>query len=74
MYSVFLENVSEKFGSNGLNVKVYVGAFNQEKAIIGALFVIVQLRRLIVCSSSHKSVCSLRGLWSSAHSRAQLRS
>ena len=28
-----------------------VGAFNQEKALVGAFSVIVQLRRLIVCSS-----------------------
>ena len=33
MYSVFLENVSEKFVLNGLNVKAVVAAFNQEKAL-----------------------------------------
>ena len=31
-----------------LNVKALVGAFNQEKALVGAFSVIVQLRRLIV--------------------------
>ena len=29
-----------------------VGAFNQEKALVGAFSMIVQLRRLIVCSTS----------------------
>ena len=37
-------------------MKVLVGAFNQEKALIGAFSVIVQLRRLIVYSTSYKSV------------------
>ena len=32
-----------------LNVKAVVAAFNQEKALVGALSVIVQLHRLIVC-------------------------
>ena len=31
-----------------LNVKAVVGAFNQEKALVGAFSVIVQLHRLIV--------------------------
>ena len=35
-----------------LNVKALVGAFNQEKALVGAFSVIVQLRRLIVYSTS----------------------
>ena len=35
-----------------LNVKVLEGEFNQEKALVGAISVIVQLRRLIVYSSS----------------------
>ena len=35
-----------------LNVKGLVGAFNQEKALVGAFSVIVQLYRLIVYSSS----------------------
>ena len=39
-----------------LNVKALVGAFNQEKALIGAFSVIVELRRLIVYSTSHSSV------------------
>ena len=30
-----------------LNVKVLVGAYNQEKALVGAFSVIVQLHRLI---------------------------
>ena len=34
-----------------LNVKLLVGAFNQEKALVGAFSVIVQLRQLIVCST-----------------------
>ena len=34
-----------------LNAKVPVSAFNQEKALIEAFSVIVQLHRLIVCSS-----------------------
>ena len=33
-------------------MKALVGAFNQEKALVGAFSVIVKLRRLIVCSSS----------------------
>ena len=33
-------------------MKVLVGAFNQEKALLGAFSVIVQLHRLIVCSTS----------------------
>ena len=34
-----------------LNVKAVVATFNQEKALVGAFFVIVQLRRLIVNST-----------------------
>ena len=34
-----------------LNVKAVVAAFNQEKALVGAFSVIVQLRRLIVYST-----------------------
>ena len=37
-------------------MKALVGTFNQEKALVGAFFVIVQLRRLIVCSSSGYAV------------------
>ena len=33
-------------------MKAVVAAFNQEKAIVGAFSVIVQLHRLIVCSTS----------------------
>ena len=33
-------------------MKALVGAFNQEKALVGAFFVIVQLHRLIVYSTS----------------------
>ena len=36
----------------------YVGTFNQEKALVGAFSVIVQLRRLIVNSSSLDSLVS----------------
>ena len=32
-------------------MKALVGAFNQEKALVGAFSVIVQLHRLIVCST-----------------------
>ena len=35
-----------------LNLKAVVAAFNQEKALVEAFSVIVQLRQLIVCSSS----------------------
>ena len=34
-------------GRRGLNVKAVVAAFNQEKALVGAFSVIVQLHRLI---------------------------
>ena len=34
------------------NEKALVGAFNQEKVLVGAFSVIVQLRRLIVCSTT----------------------
>ena len=40
-----------------LNVKAVAAAFNQEKPLLGALFVIVQLRRLIVCSSTPRNIC-----------------
>ena len=36
-----------------LNVKAVVGAFNQEKALVGAFYMIVQLHRLIVYSTTH---------------------
>ena len=42
-----------------LYVKVLVGAFNQEKALVGAFSVIVQLRRLIVCSTTENALCRL---------------
>ena len=35
-----------------LNVNAVVAAFNQEKALVGAFSVVVQLRRLIVYSTS----------------------
>ena len=38
-----------------LNVKVLVGAFNQEEAQIGAFSMIVQLHQLIVYSTSYHS-------------------
>ena len=37
-----------------LNVKVVIAAFNQEKALVGAFSVIVQLHRLIVYSTSQQ--------------------
>ena len=33
-----------------------VAAFNQEKALVGAFSVIVQLRRLFVCSTNHHTI------------------
>ena len=36
-------------------MKALVGAFNQEKALVGAFSVIVQLRRFIVYSANHRS-------------------
>ena len=36
-----------------LNVKALVGVFNQEKALVGAFSVIVQLHRLIVFSTNN---------------------
>ena len=33
-------------------MKALVGAFNQEKALVGAFSAIVQLRRLIVCNTN----------------------
>ena len=41
-----------------LNVKAVVAAFNQEKALVGAFSVIVQLHRLIVCSTNQDRCCS----------------
>ena len=38
-----------------LNVKALIGAFNQEKALVGAFSVIVQFHRLIVCSTKTHS-------------------
>ena len=35
-------------------LQVLVGAFNQEKALVGVFSVIVQLRRLIVCITTIK--------------------
>ena len=40
-----------------LNVKAVVAASNQEKALIGAFFVIVQLHRLIVYSTRMAPTC-----------------
>ena len=37
-----------------LNVKAVVAAFNQEKVLVGAFSVIVELRRLIVYSTSRR--------------------
>ena len=64
-----------------LNVKALIGAFNQEKALVGAFSVIVQFHWLIVYSTKHytklraleKSVCSVPSkkcvlLWSSGES------
>ena len=40
-----LTNSPIPYGFYVLNVKALVGAFNQEKALVGAFFVIVQLHR-----------------------------
>ena len=60
-------SVSTYLVNNVLNVKALVGFFNQEKALVGAFTVIVQLRRLIVCSSNrergaggHRSMLTIR--------------
>ena len=42
-------------GRRELNVKAVEAAFNQEKALVGAFSVIVQLRRLIVYSTKDES-------------------
>ena len=39
-----------------LNVKALIGAFNQEKALVGAFSVIVQFHRLIVYGTSYFSL------------------
>ena len=39
--------ITEKAPTRALNVKALVGAFNQEKALVGAFSMIVQLHRLI---------------------------
>ena len=40
-------------------MKTLVGAFNQEKTLVGAFSVIVQIRWLVVCSTTHDCVaCS----------------
>ena len=35
-----------------MNLEAVVGTFNQEKALVGAFSVIIQLHRLIVCSTN----------------------
>ena len=40
------------FLHSALNVEAVVASFNQEKVLVWAFFVIVQLRRLVVCSSN----------------------
>ena len=41
-------------------MKVIVGTFNQEKALVGAFSVIIQLLRLIVCSTTLDAGCCMR--------------
>ena len=41
-------------------MKALVGTINQEKALVGAFCVIVQLHRLIVCNSSRSTSLSFR--------------
>ena len=45
-----------------LNVKALVGAFNQEKALVGAFSVIVQLHRLIDLRHYHNATSSAPAL------------
>ena len=46
-----------------LNVKAVVAAFNQEKALVGALSVIVQLHQLFVCSTNHHTIPCYTSYW-----------
>ena len=56
-------------------MKYVVAVFNQEKALVGAFSVIVQLRRLMVNSSSHDTIAAAgRGsLHSADHRTATMR-
>ena len=45
------------------HVKAVVAAFNQEKALVGAFSVIVQLRRLFVCSTNHHTIPCYTSYW-----------
>ena len=49
-----------------LNVKALVGTFNQEKTLVGAFSVIVQLHRLIVYSTGINIMCVCSG-WVGLH-------
>ena len=44
-------------------MKVVVSSFNQEKALVGAFFMIVELHRLIVTSTSHVIPAAVRNLY-----------
>ena len=56
-----------------LNVKAVVGAFNQEKALVGAFSMIVQLHRLIVTVKHLKiGPCSGEGAAAGADCGADL--
>ena len=54
--SVFKITEKAPNSNSVLNVKAVLGDFNQEKALVGAFSVIVQLRRLIVCSTNLNNV------------------
>ena len=47
VYLLWVNICSEKCLNSVLNVNALVGAFNQEKALVGAFSVIVQLHRLV---------------------------
>ena len=45
------------------HVKAVVAAYNQEKALVGALSVIVQLHQLFVCSTNHHTIPCYTSYW-----------
>ena len=62
MVDIYLFSISI-LGRNELNVKAFVGTFNQEKALVGAFSVIVKLQtsRRFVTSSGPQSQCPQLG-------------
>ena len=57
---MFIDIVS--YFTSVLNVKALVGAFNQEKTLVGAFSVIVKSSRISVCSSSVEGAAVLRNV------------